>query len=141
MKRLKLGYEDFDGLLSRAAKIVAQGTTSFHRKPGNGDLAKMKFLLIDEYQDFSRLFDDLVQAIRCQNENVILFCVGDDWQAINGFAGADLKFFHEFEDRFTNAKRISISTNYRSCPEIVRLGNRLMQSFGGTASLASRTDA
>ena len=141
LERLKLGYEDFDGLISRAAKLVDQGTTAFHRKSGNGDLAKMKFLLIDEYQDFSQLFDDLVQAIRRQNENISLFCVGDDWQAINGFAGADLKFFDEFEGRFTNAKRISVSTNYRSCPEIVELGNRLMQSSGGTVSVASRTDA
>ena len=59
--------------------------------------------MIDEYQDFSELFYRLMDAVREQNPRVRFFCVGDDWQAINGFAGSDLRFFQNFEHLFADA--------------------------------------
>ncbi len=84
------GDEDFDGLMQRAADIVKSGQTVFRRKTGTGDLKRLRYVFIDEYQDFSKLFHDLIQAVREQNPQAYFFCVGDDWQAINGFAGSDL---------------------------------------------------
>ena len=54
--------------------------------------------LIDEYQDFSLLFSELISTIRRYNKDVRIFCVGDDWQAINGFAGSSTKYFYQFEE-------------------------------------------
>ena len=45
--------------------------------------------MIDEYQDFSLPFFRLVQALRTLYPELKLFAVGDDWQAINRFAGSD----------------------------------------------------
>ena len=132
------GEEDFDGLMQRAAALVAAGATKFERKTGYGDLTELQFISIDEFQDFSDLFFRLLQSIRSVNPNVELFCVGDDWQAINGFAGSDLRFFEQFEKYIGPSRRLYISTNYRSAKSIVDIGNALM--FGsGKPAIANRS--
>ena len=123
------GEEDFDGLMRRAAEIVAEGTTNFQRKSGGGDLAALRYVCIDEFQDFSHLFYRLLVAVRRVNPSVELFCVGDDWQAINGFAGSDLRFFNRFEDHIGKSLQLYISTNYRSSKSIVAVGNALMSGL------------
>lgn len=62
-----------------------------------------------------------------------MFCVGDDWQAINGFAGSDLRFFEDFTDYIGESRRLYISTNYRSSNAIVAVGNALMDRLGKPA--------
>jgi DNA helicase-4 len=42
--------------------------------------------MIDEYQDFSQLYFDLIEAIQKYNQKLKIVCVGDDWQLINSFA-------------------------------------------------------
>lgn len=127
------GDEDFDGLMQRAADIVKSGQTVFRRKTGTGDLKRLRYVFIDEYQDFSKLFHDLIQAVREQNPQAYFFCVGDDWQAINGFAGSDLQFYRNFVQVFQPSRKLNLSTNYRSATSIVDIGNRLMQALGTPA--------
>lgn len=127
------GEDDFDGLMQRAAEAVASGKTAFHRRAGSGDLARLRFVFIDEYQDFSDLFHRLLSAIRQASPDLGLFCVGDDWQAINGFAGSDLRFFERFDEFIGTSRRLYISTNYRSSKSIVGIGNALMDGLGKPA--------
>jgi DNA helicase-4 len=70
---------------------------------------------------------------------VQFFCVGDDWQAINAFAGSSLRYFSDFEHYFERTARRVIRTNYRSPRLIVRSGNALMRGRGIEAQ-ADRTD-
>ena len=133
------GEEDFDGLMQRAAGAIREGQSIFERKSGKGDLLDIRYMFIDEYQDFSDLFLKLVQAIRSQNDRIEFFCVGDDWQAINGFAGSDLQFYENFQHYFSPSSELYISTNYRSSKSIVALGNALMDGFGKPA-VASKSD-
>lgn len=127
------GEEDFDGLMQRASELIESGQTVFRRKSGNGDLKKLRYIFIDEYQDFSKLFHCLIEAIRAKNPNAWLFCVGDDWQAINGFAGSDLSFYQNFEKCFQPSTKLPINTNYRSADSIVRVSNQLMNGLGDPA--------
>ena len=134
LKRLQAtGEEDFDGIMQKAAEIVVAGTTEFRRSSGSGDLKRIRYVLIDEYQDFSELFHRLVGAIREQNPRAHFFCVGDDWQAINGFAGSDLRFFQDFEQFFEDSRKLPVATNYRSARAIVDVGNALMKGQGTPA--------
>ncbi|MCA2691648.1 MULTISPECIES: UvrD-helicase domain-containing protein [unclassified Microcystis] len=134
LERLKAtGEEDFDGLMQTAAKLITSGQTIFRRKSGVGDLSNLKYILIDEYQDFSELFYRLITAIRKQNSQAWFFCVGDDWQAINGFAGSDLNYYQNFANYFPNSLKLNISTNYRSASAIVTTGNNLMNGLGKPA--------
>ncbi|MDE0042711.1 MAG: UvrD-helicase domain-containing protein, partial [Candidatus Poribacteria bacterium] len=134
LRRIKTsGKQDFDGLLQEAAKQIENGSTVFRRKNGSGDLGKMRHVLIDEYQDFSELFHRLMEAVRRQNPQARFFCVGDDWQAINGFAGSDLRFFQNFAQYFPGSRTTHVTTNYRSGKSIVSVGNALMKGSGKPA--------
>ena len=134
LRRIKAtGMQDFDGLLQEAAELVQNGRTVFRRKTGSGDLRKIRYVLIDEYQDFSELFHRLMEAIRKQNPQARFFCVGDDWQAINGFAGSDLRFFQDFTHDFPDSRKLHLTTNYRSGKSIVNVGNALMKGLGKPA--------
>jgi DNA helicase IV len=129
----KTGEDDFDGLLQRATEKINAGKTVFRRKSEGGDLNALRYICIDEYQDFSDLFSQLLTAIRKENPIVELFCVGDDWQAINGFAGSDLRFFQDFSKYIGESRKLYISTNYRSSIAIVNVGNVLMTGLGKPA--------
>lgn len=129
----EIGADDFDGLMQKAANQIDAGFTLFNRKSGDGDLKQLRYIFVDEYQDFSDLFFRLLSTIRSKNPTVELFCVGDDWQAINGFAGADLRFFTNFNEYIPQSRKLYISTNYRSVRSIVKIGNALMKDFGKPA--------
>ncbi|MEQ9453383.1 MAG: UvrD-helicase domain-containing protein [Phycisphaeraceae bacterium] len=125
------GLEDFDGLMQRASDVIAAGHTTFERKSGAGDLAMMRFIMVDEYQDFSPLFDRLLDAVLSRTRvDAKAFGVGDDWQAINAFAGSDLRYLYEFTDNYTPSSRLGIATNYRSAITVVELGNKIMTGRG-----------
>ena len=125
--------EDFQGLLLKATEKITNGKGGWIRKEGEGNLANIRYLFINEYQDFSKLFYEMVVAISKINAELKLFCVGDDWQAINGFAGSDLKYFVEFSSFFPEARKLVISRNYRSAIKIVDVGNKLMEGKGKPA--------
>lgn len=131
--------EDFNGLIQRAARLVDNGESVFRRKNSSGDVAALRYVFIDEFQDFTPLFNYMLEAIQRRNRSVELFCVGDDWQAINGFAGSDLRFFNEFPQRTGKVDQLYLTTNYRSARSIVEVGNALMAGYGHRAK-AHRED-
>jgi DNA helicase IV len=144
------GQMDFQDLLARAGEKIeeAKGNLSFVPKmaaPQAGDkpvnLARLRWLLIDEYQDFNPGFDHLITTLRRYNPDLRLFCVGDDWQAINSFAGSEPIFFRDFVSRFGRgqAAEMLLRTNYRSYRAIVEVGNELMKGTG-TSSRANFTE-
>lgn len=104
------------------------------KEEGSGGIKikDIKYILVDEYQDFSQLFYNFIKKIKdiCEAK---LFCVGDNWQAINGFAGSELKFFENYSAYFNPHVKCHITTNYRSCQQIVECGNSLMQGQGEKA--------
>jgi DNA helicase-4 len=130
--------EDFDGLLIRACELLNSGLTSFARNKGEevGNLSNVQHVLVDEFQDFSMLFYRMLTGIKRNNPSVQFLCVGDDWQAINGFAGSDLSYFRDFaqKDLFQSSDTKWIHTNYRSAARIVNAGNALMREFGDEAT-------
>lgn len=137
INRVKVtGQDDFDGLMIRAIDKVKAGDTVFRGKKCYGDLSRIQFIAIDEYQDFSELFYRLITAIRQINHKVNLYCVGDDWQAINGFAGSDLRFFQDFDHYFGQSIHVELLNNYRSDKVIVDVGNALMHGLGAPGRVA-----
>ncbi|WP_344305173.1 UvrD-helicase domain-containing protein [Nocardioides bigeumensis] len=129
------GFEDFSGVMWRASAEVRAGQATWTRAGGkeHGDLRDIRFIHVDEFQDFSEMFMDFIQAIRNQAPRAVLCCVGDDWQAINGFAGADLRFFANFETDFPSSTTHQLVTNYRSGRQIVSAGNTVMNGLGEPA--------
>lgn len=137
--------DDFDGLVQRTLEIIKNGDTEFDYKEKIAphrertcNLKHVRYVFIDEYQDFSELFYRLTKAIREQNTHARFFCVGDDWQAINGFAGSDLRFFNNFCQEYQNTRKLHMLRNHRSVGEIVDVGNALMQGRGEPARAHSK---
>lgn len=125
---------DFDDLLAEATARLreTQGDCSIGVEGVRArDLA---WIFVDEFQDQSTASADLVAALREVAPKARLVCVGDDWQAINGFAGADVGIFYRFAEPqpegavgALEAAVVSLATNRRSGPAIVALGNAIMR--------------
>jgi len=88
------------------------------------------WIFIDEFQDVSLPYMRLVKAIREINGMCNIQGVGDDWQAINGFAGADLDYFARVEDHLDNPAMLTLLRNRRSGSDIVEWGNQVMAAAG-----------
>jgi DNA helicase IV len=110
------GRIDFSDMLHRAADIIEKGASS---------LPKFSHVLVDEFQDTSAAMARLVNAL-VRTSNAHLFAVGDDWQAIYGFAGGDVDHVVNFESHFGPASRTMLDTNYRSPATIVEAGAALI---------------
>jgi len=123
---------DFTKLLQQAAVELRKiDTIQFYKK--TCDIRLLRFVCVDEFQDVSQLFMELIQGLRYRNSQIRLFCVGDDWQSINGFAGAKLHFFQRASEYFPGMRRIELLTNFRSASAIVEYGNELMSGLGSLA--------
>lgn len=129
---------DFNTLMVEASKeLQALGGNNHLTREAiklKREIEGWKLLCIDEFQDFSQLFFNLVKEIKNINPEIKLFCVGDDWQAINGFAGSDTNFFTKFEEYIKqtfkqNVGRNILRTNYRSTEEILEMSNSFMHHF------------
>ena len=97
-------------------------------------------ILIDEYQDISTQRENLIKQLMNKNEGCKLFCVGDDWQSIFGFAGANVDYFVNFESYFDHPARTDLEINYRSTKTIVDAGAKII-SHNGEAQLSKTTKA
>lgn len=131
---------DFNLMMSEASELLKQTAVSpRNRLAVSGRVAPLKLILVDEYQDFSQLFLNLIQSLRQNCPSAHLLAVGDDWQAINRFAGSDVDYFIDFANYFhENATKISLLTNYRSCRRIVENANKYMlKNYDPSASRAT----
>jgi len=137
------GRIDYNDLMREAVEKIHEkkGLISIKGDGGNSiDLHQLRWIMVDEYQDFSPLFYDLIDALRTYNTALKIFCVGDDWQAISGFSGADTKFFKNFGSYFEGAKVLDLPDNYRSQEVIVEQSNKFMKNYEGVPSLVKRHD-
>ena len=76
------------------------------------------YVLIDEYQDTSALQAQIFFLLCKKHRNLCV--VGDDDQAIYGFRGADSSIFLKFQQQYPDCRKIFMTVNYRSLPQIVR---------------------
>lgn len=134
---------DFDDLLISAAECVKRDGGAARLQLGRNEsvaIRDLRWILIDEFQDFSELYYRLIKAIQGVNPSIRVVAVGDDWQAINGFAGAQLTYFNCFGDHFPDAGTATIATNRRSGAFIVGAGNLLMDGHGPPARAHHKFD-
>lgn len=109
---------DFDDMLIKAKKYVDK----------YGVFHKIKYIIIDEYQDTSSVRFELIKSI-LEKTNASLVAVGDDFQSIYRFTGCDLSLFLDFQKTFRDGKILKIQNTYRnSCELITVAGNFVMKN-------------
>ncbi|MBY8984898.1 MAG: ATP-dependent helicase [Candidatus Lokiarchaeota archaeon] len=87
----------------------------------------IKHVLVDEYQDTNHIQDEIIYKIAKQNPDHNVIAVGDDAQSIYAFRGANFQNILNFEKKYKNCKRYTITYNYRSVPQILGLANNSIQ--------------
>lgn len=89
---------------------------------------KIKYLLIDEYQDTNLCQYELFKLLVSKKDNQINFTVvGDDDQSIYAWRGANVQNILQLTKDFANLKIIKLEQNYRSTKRILDAANTLIQ--------------
>ncbi len=98
------GAVDFDDMLNHAAEHIEGGEWQ----------SPYCVVAVDEWQDTSAARARIVKAMNAQGAS--LFTVGDDYQAINAFSGADVRFMTEFEQQVGKGTTLFLTETFR-CPQ------------------------
>ncbi|NLE98504.1 MAG: UvrD-helicase domain-containing protein [Propionibacterium sp.] len=114
------GVVDFHDLLLCNAALLTN-----HAEVAEQIRAQYRHFVVDEYQDVSAIQHRLVSLWVDGRDDLCV--VGDPNQAIHSFAGADPRFLREFAREHDGAHTVRLVRNYRSTPEILKLGNHVLR--------------
>ncbi len=111
---------DFDDLLLTTAEL-------FRKNPEIRQKWQARFnhILIDEYQDTNAIQYQLIKALVNDKRNICV--VGDDWQSIYSWRGADFTNILNFEKDFPGSKVIKLEQNYRSTGNILKASQKIIE--------------
>jgi len=111
---------DFDDLLGLTVELYEKFPDILARYQ---DL--FRYILIDEYQDTNQAQYRLVSLLASKYRNICV--VGDDFQAIYGFRGANFRNILDFEKDYPDAKIIKMEQNYRSTKSILAAAQKVIE--------------
>lgn len=118
-KRLRsLNCIDFEDMIMIAVRHIEAGRY----------VHPYKLILVDEFQDISRCRARLVKAMLDQKPDARLFAVGDDWQSIYRFAGADPSIMINFAKEFGVTRTSYLTRTFRSNQGIADVASAFVQA-------------
>ena len=119
-RKLELGAMDFDDLLVNGLKLLK--TQDRIR-----ELLQEHFLhvLVDEYQDTNTLQAEFTDILAAKHRNIM--AVGDDFQCIYTWRGAQIENILEFPRRWEGCRIVKLERNYRSVPGVLDVANVVMR--------------
>lgn len=104
-----LDFDDLIGETVRLLKTVPEVRAKWQNQ--------FKYILIDEYQDTNAAQYNLVKLLTGDHQNLCV--VGDDWQSIYSWRGADFKNILNFERDYPKTLVVKLEQNYRSTKNIL----------------------
>jgi ATP-dependent DNA helicase Rep len=110
---------DFDDLIMLPVKLFRD-----HDSVLNHWQDKIRYLLIDEYQDTNTSQYELVKALCAIRQKLTV--VGDDDQSIYAWRGARPENLHRLQQDFPSMELIKLEQNYRSTSRILGAANQLI---------------
>lgn len=110
---------DFDDLLIEAVRLLKESKEIREKWR-----AQFEYILIDEYQDTNAAQYQLVRLLVNDSNNICV--VGDDWQSIYSWRGADFTNILNFERDFPGATIVKLEQNYRSTGNILDAANAVI---------------
>ncbi|MDO4871938.1 MAG: UvrD-helicase domain-containing protein [bacterium] len=118
-ERQKANALDFDDLLTETVRLLRHNpeTREFFQR-------RFQHILIDEYQDTNDAQYAIVKMMVNEQGNICV--VGDDWQSIYSWRGADFTNILNFERDFEGAKVVKLEQNYRSTENILNAAHNVI---------------
>lgn len=110
---------DFDDLLMKTVELLGG-----NQRVRQALQDRFKYVLIDEYQDTNKSQYRIVKYLLNDRHNIC--AVGDDWQSIYSWRGADYTNILNFEQDFPGATVIKLERNYRSTAEILEAAHTII---------------
>ncbi|MCX6808434.1 MAG: UvrD-helicase domain-containing protein [Candidatus Berkelbacteria bacterium] len=111
---------DFDDLIMQCV-VLFQKNPSILEKYQNS----FKYILVDEYQDTNQAQYLWAKLLAEKNKNIMV--VGDDYQSIYSWRGANFKNILNFERDYKNAVVIKLEQNYRSTKTVLEAANEVIK--------------
>ncbi len=110
---------DFDDLLRVPLRILRA-----HDVVRKFYQSRWRFLSVDEYQDTNPMQDEIISHLLGPDRNICV--VGDDYQSIYSWRGANVDHILQFEARYPGCTTILLTQNYRSTPNILDAANAVI---------------
>lgn len=106
------GALDFDDLINKTVRML-ETQPEIRQKWQQ----QFRYIMIDEYQDTNAAQYRLVKLLTSEHKNIAV--VGDDWQSIYSWRGADFRNILNFEKDYPSTTIIKLEQNYRSTKAIL----------------------
>jgi len=119
-RKLNMMSMDFDDILKKCLELLRE-----HPDVAERYQAQFDYVLVDEYQDTNSIQANIVDLLVKGHNNLMV--VGDDFQSIYSWRGANFENIMSFLDRYENAEKFMLETNYRSVPEILDVANACIE--------------
>ena len=103
---------DFDDILQKTIELFQKFPETLEKYQNI-----WRYILVDEYQDTNHAQYVLINLLAQRHRNLCV--VGDDWQSIYAFRGADVRNILDFEKDYPEAKVVKLERNYRSTQKIL----------------------
>ena len=112
---------DFDDLIQKVVRLFSDhpDVLEKYRK-------KIRYILVDEYQDLNPMQYELIRLLAQNHKNISV--VGDDHQMIYGWRYANLELFLGFESDWPETNVVVLEENYRSTGNIIEAASAIIQN-------------
>lgn len=125
---------DFDDLINRTVGLFEN-----HNEVRTKWQNQFKYIMIDEYQDTNLAQYKLVKLLTNADNNIAV--VGDDWQSIYSWRGADFRNILNFERDYSDCTIIKLEQNYRSTKHILDAAHAIITKNSQRSEKELWTDA
>lgn len=112
---------DFDDLLFKVVEMFIKQPNILHKYQ-----TKYQYIMIDEYQDTNRVQYVLSKLLAQNHRNIAV--VGDDYQGVYSWRGADIRNILYFDKDYPDAKIVKLEQNYRSTKTIIQAANEVISN-------------
>lgn len=118
------GYIDYEDMINQACWLLRGRSAADLAAAG---VPGYRMIFVDEFQDISKQRLGLVKLLASISPNTRVFCVGDDWQGIYGFAGASSKYLVDFGKHIgDDAATVLLRENFRNPQDVIDFGARII---------------
>ncbi len=106
------GALDFDDLIFEVVKMLRNHPDILEKYQ-----QQFRYIMVDEYQDTNSAQYQLTKLLAQKHRNICV--VGDDWQSIYSWRGANFQNILDFEKDYSDARVVKLEQNYRSTKNIL----------------------